>query len=75
MYYQVFCGGPGVHDGGLEDITVPYSLSHCEKFPEKREDGFFWLSAEDMGVKMESQWKVYPVYPQINMAIPIGENR
>lgn len=75
LYYQVFCGGPGVHDGGLEDITVPYSLSHCEKFPEKREDGFFWLSAEDMGVKMESQWKVYPVYPQINMAIPIGENR
>lgn len=47
LYYQVFCGGPGVHDGGLEDITVPYSLSHCEKFPEKREDGFFWLSAED----------------------------
>ena len=47
LYYQVFCGGPGVHDGGLEDITVPYSLSHCEKFPEKRQDGFFWLSAED----------------------------
>ena len=47
LYYQVFCGGPGVHDGGLQDITVPYSLSHCEKYPEKREDGFFWLSAED----------------------------
>lgn len=47
LYFQVFCGGPGVHDGGLEDITVPYTLSHGDTYPEKREDGFFWLNAED----------------------------
>ncbi|CAK9058951.1 Calpain-type cysteine protease ADL1 (Phytocalpain ADL1) (Protein ADAXIALIZED LEAF1) (Protein DEFECTIVE KERNEL 1) (OsDEK1) (Protein SHOOTLESS 3) [Durusdinium trenchii] len=47
LYYQVFCGGPGVHDGGLQDITVPYTLSHGDMYPEKREDGFFWLNAED----------------------------
>mmetsp|Transcript_96066 Transcript_96066/g.228768 ORF Transcript_96066/g.228768 Transcript_96066/m.228768 type:complete len:768 (+) Transcript_96066:95-2398(+) len=47
LYIQVFCGGPGVHDGGLQDITVPYTLSHCDAYPEKREDGFFWLNVED----------------------------
>ncbi|CAE7209378.1 ade6 [Symbiodinium sp. CCMP2592] len=47
LYLQLFCGGPGVYDGGLQDITVPYTLSRNEKYPEKREDGFFWLNAED----------------------------
>mmetsp|Transcript_2749 Transcript_2749/g.6486 ORF Transcript_2749/g.6486 Transcript_2749/m.6486 type:complete len:787 (+) Transcript_2749:118-2478(+) len=47
LYLQLFCGGPGVYDGGLQDITVPYTLSRNEKYPERREDGFFWLNAED----------------------------
>jgi len=47
LYLQLFCGGPGVYDGGLQDITVPYTLSRCPKYPERREDGFFWLNAED----------------------------
>ncbi|CAE7247419.1 ade6 [Symbiodinium natans] len=47
LYLQLFCGGPGVYDGGLQDITVPYNLSRSEKYPERREDGFFWLNAED----------------------------
>jgi hypothetical protein len=44
---QVFCGAPGVYDGGLQDINVPYSLIHCELYPETTAEGFFWMSAMD----------------------------
>jgi hypothetical protein len=47
LYIQVFCGAPGVFDGGLQDITVPYSLLHCEDYPESSADGFFWITAID----------------------------
>jgi len=47
LFIQVFCGAPGVFDGGLQDITVPYSLIHCEDYPETMADGFFWMSAMD----------------------------
>jgi len=47
LYIQIFCGAPGVFDGGLQDITVPYGLVHCEDYPEKTEDGFFWVNHND----------------------------
>lgn len=47
LYIQCFCGAPGVYDGGLQDITVPFSLTQCEDYPETRADGFFWMNAMD----------------------------
>lgn len=47
LYVQVFCSAPGVFDGGLQDITVPYSLTVSEEYPERTSDGFFWMSAYD----------------------------
>jgi len=47
LYIQIFCGAPGVFDGGLQDITVPYSLMHCEDYPETTADGFFWVNHND----------------------------
>eukprot|EP00933_Yihiella_yeosuensis_P062628 TRINITY_DN6560_c0_g2_i2.p1 TRINITY_DN6560_c0_g2~~TRINITY_DN6560_c0_g2_i2.p1 ORF type:complete len:738 (+),score=137.29 TRINITY_DN6560_c0_g2_i2:63-2276(+) len=46
-YIQMFSGGPGVFDGGLQDINVPYSLVHCEDYPETTAEGFFWVTAGD----------------------------
>jgi len=46
-YVQVYCGAPGLHDGGLEEITVPWSLINCEEYPEKRTDGFFWVGINE----------------------------
>jgi len=47
LYFQLFCGAPGIYDGGLEDITVPYTLSHCELYSEPKADGFFWVNHAD----------------------------
>eukprot|EP00930_Biecheleria_cincta_P047078 TRINITY_DN3256_c0_g2_i1.p1 TRINITY_DN3256_c0_g2~~TRINITY_DN3256_c0_g2_i1.p1 ORF type:complete len:862 (-),score=133.87 TRINITY_DN3256_c0_g2_i1:360-2945(-) len=47
LYIQCFCGAPGVFDGGLQDITVPFTLTQCEDYPETRADGFFWVNALD----------------------------
>lgn len=46
-YVQVFCGAPGVHDGGLQDLSVPYALLHHESYPETNAEGFFWLHIND----------------------------
>mmetsp|Transcript_33416 Transcript_33416/g.76343 ORF Transcript_33416/g.76343 Transcript_33416/m.76343 type:complete len:860 (-) Transcript_33416:80-2659(-) len=46
-YLQVYCGAPGLHDGGLEEITVPWSLINSEEYPEKRTDGFFWVALNE----------------------------
>lgn len=47
LYLQMFCGAPGVYDGGLQDLTVPFSLLQNEDYPEKTEDGFFWMGIMD----------------------------
>jgi len=47
LYVQIFCGAPGVFDGGLQDVSVPYSLLHAEEFPESTAEGFFWMNAMD----------------------------
>mmetsp|Transcript_36788 Transcript_36788/g.84724 ORF Transcript_36788/g.84724 Transcript_36788/m.84724 type:complete len:759 (+) Transcript_36788:175-2451(+) len=44
-YVQVFCGGPCVDDGGFQELTVPDAL--VRMFPEKLQDGFYWLSIYD----------------------------
>lgn len=46
-YIQVFCGAPGVYDGGLCDSAVPWSLINSKEYPERAGDGFFWCTAED----------------------------
>mmetsp|Transcript_67445 Transcript_67445/g.140935 ORF Transcript_67445/g.140935 Transcript_67445/m.140935 type:complete len:687 (-) Transcript_67445:27-2087(-) len=46
-FIQLFCGGIGVYDGGLQDIGVPYGLLHCKDYPETAAEGFFWVSAMD----------------------------
>lgn len=47
LFVQVFCGAPTVYDGGLQDISVPYSLQQCPDFPETEGDGFFWCDIND----------------------------
>jgi len=46
-YIQVFSAASGVYDGGLQDITVPFSLLHSEEYPETSAEGFFWVTATD----------------------------
>lgn len=53
-YIQCFCGAPGIFDGGLQDLAVPYGLLHCEDFPEKLADGFFWVTASDFHEYIET---------------------
>lgn len=43
-YFQLRCGAPVFEDGTLQD-SVPTDL--ITSFPEKRGDGFFWISNED----------------------------
>lgn len=47
LFVQVFCGAPGIYDGGLQDMVIPFSLLQAEEYPEKSADGFFWMSAMD----------------------------
>lgn len=47
LYVQVFCAAPVCYDGGLGDISVPYSLTHCPDYPEQAADGFFWCDVND----------------------------
>lgn len=47
LYVQMFCGAPGVFDGGLQDINVPYTLVHAQDYPETTSEGFFWITAMD----------------------------
>lgn len=45
-FVQVFCSHPsGVFSGGLDLLTIPETL--VAAFPERVEDGFFWLSILD----------------------------
>jgi len=45
-FVQVFCASPtGVHTGGLDVLIAPDIFASI--FPEKFEDGFFWLSVYD----------------------------
>lgn len=45
-YVQIFCSSEnGTHNGGLQDLSVPDAI--LNGFPEKLEDGFFWLSIYD----------------------------
>jgi hypothetical protein len=53
-YIQLFCGAPGIFDGGLQDLGVPYSLVHAEDFPETTAQGFFWTRAEDFAEYMDT---------------------
>lgn len=46
-YVQMFCGAPGIFDGGLQDSSVPWSLINSEEFPERPMQGYFWISAQD----------------------------
>lgn len=46
-YIQVVSAAPGVFDGGLQDISVPFGLRHCDQYPETSAEGFFWVSASD----------------------------
>mmetsp|Transcript_32754 Transcript_32754/g.83133 ORF Transcript_32754/g.83133 Transcript_32754/m.83133 type:complete len:692 (-) Transcript_32754:130-2205(-) len=46
-YVQMFSGAAGIYDGGLQDISVPFGLIHCEDYPETSAEGFFWISALD----------------------------
>lgn len=46
-FIQVFCGAPGVYDGGLSDNSVPWGLINSKEYPEKTGDGFFWCTADD----------------------------
>lgn len=48
-YVQVFCGAPGLFDGGLSDENVPWNLINSKQYPERPGDGFFWCTAEDFG--------------------------
>jgi len=47
MYVQIYCGAPGVHDGGLQDLSVPWELTNSTHYPEKVKDGYFWITAHD----------------------------
>jgi hypothetical protein len=47
LYVQLFCAAPTVYDGGLQDISVPYSLQQCKDFPETEGEGFFWCDVND----------------------------
>lgn len=47
LYVQVFCAAPTCYDGGLEDVSVPYSLTHCAEYPEHQDEGFFWCDVND----------------------------
>lgn len=47
LFVQVFCAAPGLYDGGLQDISVPWALINSEQYPEKSQDGFFWMSIHD----------------------------
>uniref|UniRef100_A0A7S0FYE2 Calpain catalytic domain-containing protein n=1 Tax=Pyrodinium bahamense TaxID=73915 RepID=A0A7S0FYE2_9DINO len=47
LFVQLFSGAPGVYDGGLQDISVPYSLVHAPEYPETTAEGFFWITAQD----------------------------
>jgi len=47
LYVQVFCGAPGIYDGGLQDIAVPFGLIHSKEYPERSSEGFFWTTALD----------------------------
>jgi hypothetical protein len=53
-YIQCFCGAPGIYDGGLQDLAVPYGLLHCEQFPERLSEGFFWMTAVDFHEYVET---------------------
>mmetsp|Transcript_31891 Transcript_31891/g.74598 ORF Transcript_31891/g.74598 Transcript_31891/m.74598 type:complete len:903 (-) Transcript_31891:106-2814(-) len=44
-YVQVFCGGPAVDDSGFQELTVPPGL--VSMFPEKVQDGFYWMNIYD----------------------------
>jgi len=47
LYVQLFSAAPTCFDGGLEDISVPYGLAHCEDYPEHQDAGFFWCDIND----------------------------
>lgn len=47
LYIQVFCGAAMLFDGGLQDLSVPYSLLHCPEYRESSAEGFFWCDCND----------------------------
>mmetsp|Transcript_158587 Transcript_158587/g.508774 ORF Transcript_158587/g.508774 Transcript_158587/m.508774 type:complete len:1445 (+) Transcript_158587:179-4513(+) len=53
-YVQVFCSSPdGTFSGGLDDnIIIPHHLLRI--YPEKAEDGFFWLNIADFHYYFET---------------------
>eukprot|EP00929_Paragymnodinium_shiwhaense_P006976 TRINITY_DN110929_c0_g1_i1.p1 TRINITY_DN110929_c0_g1~~TRINITY_DN110929_c0_g1_i1.p1 ORF type:complete len:753 (-),score=136.07 TRINITY_DN110929_c0_g1_i1:109-2367(-) len=46
-FVQMFCGAPGVYDGGLQDNSVPWSLINSTEYPERTSQGYFWITAQD----------------------------
>mmetsp|Transcript_47566 Transcript_47566/g.136782 ORF Transcript_47566/g.136782 Transcript_47566/m.136782 type:complete len:1366 (+) Transcript_47566:135-4232(+) len=52
-YVQIFCSHPnGVFSGGLDGLTIPHALTIL--YPERVEDGFFWLSILDFHFYFET---------------------
>lgn len=47
LYVQVFCAAPKCFDGGLQDLSVPYTLLQCPDYPEHEAEGFFWCDVND----------------------------
>eukprot|EP00747_Dinoflagellata_sp_TGD_P164138 gnl/TRDRNA2_/TRDRNA2_183647_c0_seq1.p1 gnl/TRDRNA2_/TRDRNA2_183647_c0~~gnl/TRDRNA2_/TRDRNA2_183647_c0_seq1.p1 ORF type:complete len:658 (-),score=108.04 gnl/TRDRNA2_/TRDRNA2_183647_c0_seq1:93-2066(-) len=47
IYIQVFCGAPGIYDGGLQDTAIPFGLLHSAEYRERTHEGFMWMNPHD----------------------------
>jgi hypothetical protein len=61
LYVQLFCGAPTCYDGGLQDISVPYSLSRNPDFPETEGEGFFWCDVNDFHLYFDTIFECHLV--------------
>lgn len=69
LYVQVFCAAPTCFDGGLSDISVPYSLTHHEDYPEREDEGFFWCDVNDFHLYFDTIFECHLTNTP-NSAIP-----